>query len=84
MSDLKNESCILIPRNNLSCFKLKLGDISYIFENETNGANFKALSSKTKIIIKLSSMRDLAELNKLKEYLPEHIELEISYTHTIK
>ena len=84
MDDLKNESCILIPRNNLSCVKLKLGDISYLFENETNGTNFKALSPKTKIIIKLSSMRDLAELNKLKKYFPEHSELTINYFHTIK
>ena len=84
LSDLKNESCILIPRNNLSCIKLNLREISNIVENEINVTNFKSLSLKTKIIITLSSMDDLAELNKLKEYFPEHSELEISYTPTIK
>ena len=80
LSDLNNESCILIPKNSLSSIKLKLGDMSYIFENEINVRNFKSLSLKTKIIIKLRSMKDLAELNELKEYFPEHSELEISYT----
>ena len=84
LGDLNNESCILIPKNNLSCIKLKLGDMSYIFENEINVTNFKSLSLKTKIIVKLFSMKDLAKLNKLKEYFPEHSELEISYTPTIK
>ena len=82
--DLKIEDCILIPKNNLSCIKFDLRNISYIFENEINVANFKSLPLTTKIIIKLSSMDDLAELNKLKEYFPEHSEFEISYTSTIK
>ena len=64
LSDLKNESCILIPRNNLSCIKLSLGDISSIFENEINVTNFKSLPLKTKIVIRLSSMDDLSELKK--------------------
>ena len=80
---LKNESCILIPRNNLSCVKLILKDISYIFENEINVRNFKSFSSKTKIIIQISPMKDFAELNKLKEYFPEHSELEICYAPSI-
>ena len=84
LDDLKNESCILIPKNNLSCIKLKLGDISYIFKNEMNVTNFKSFSLKIKIVIRLTSMKDLAELNKLKEYFPEHSELVISYTSTIK
>ena len=84
LSDLNNESCILIPRNNLSCIELKLRRVSNIFENEINVTNFKSLSSKTKIIIKLYSMKDLAELNKLKEYFPEHSELKISNLITIK
>ena len=82
MGDLKIEDCILIPRNNLSCIQLDLGDMSYIFENEMNIANFKSLSLKTKIIAKLSSMNDLVELNKLKEFFPEHSELAIDYFHT--
>ena len=82
LDDLKNESYILIPRNNLSCIKLDFGELSYIFENKINGTNFKSLSLKTKIIITLFSMDDLAELNKLKEYFPEHSELEISYSPT--
>ena len=82
LDHLKNESCILIPRNNLSCIKLKLGDMSSNFENEINGRNFKSLSLKTKIITKLFSMEDLAELNKLKEYFPEHSELAIDYSFT--
>ena len=84
MSVLNNESCILIPRNNLSCIQLDLIDFANIFENIINVANFKSLSFKTKIIIQLSSMNDLAELNKLKEYFPEHSELKISYHPTIK
>ena len=83
LSDLKVEDCILIPRNNLSCLKLNLSDMSYIFENEINVTNFKSLSLKTRIIIKLSSMDDFAQLIKLKEYFPEHSELEIDYSHTI-
>ena len=82
MDDLNNESCALILRNNLSCIKLDLGDISDIFENEINVANFKSLSLKTKIIIKLSSINDLAELNELKEHFPEHSELTINYSYT--
>ena len=81
---LKNESSILIPRNNLSCIQLKLRDIFSTFENEINVTNFKSFSSKTKIIIQVFSINDLAELNKLKEYFPEHSELVISYTYTIK
>ena len=85
LGDLKNESYILIPRNNLSCIVLELRRMLSIFENEINVTYFKSYSSKTKIIIiKLSSMKDLAELNKLKEYFPVHSELEISYTPTIK
>ena len=84
LDDLKNECCILIPRNSLSCIKLNLGDISYIFENEINVTNFKSLSLKTKIIIKLSSMNDFAELNKIKDYFPEHSELSINFSDTNK
>ena len=85
LGDLKNESCILIPKNNLSCIKWNFKNISnIIFENEVNVINFKSLPLKTKIIVKLFSMKDLAELNKLKEYFPEHSELTISYTYTIK
>ena len=84
LSDLNNESCILIPRNNLSFIMLNLRNISSIFENEINVTNFKSLSLKTKIVIRLTSMEDLAELNKLKEYFPEHSELKISYCPTIK
>ena len=84
LSDLKVEDCILIPRNNLSCIKLKWRNISYIFENEINIANFKSLSLKTKIIIKLSSMDDLTKINKLKEYFPEHSELTIDFSDTNK
>ena len=82
LGDLKNENCILIPRNNLSCIRLSLGDISYIFENEINIANFKSLSLKTEIIVFLSSMNDLPQLNKLKEYFPEHSELKIHHPYT--
>ena len=82
LADLKNESCILIPRNNLSWIKLILSDIPNIFENEINVRNFKSLSFKTKIIIEISSMNDLVKLNKLKEYFPEHSELAISYSLT--
>ena len=84
LSDLKNESCILIPMNNLSCIELKLRGMSNIFENEINVTNFKSLSLKIKIVIRLTSMDDLVELNKLKEYFPEHSELKISYSPTIK
>ena len=84
LSDLNNESCILIPRNNLSCIQLDLIDFANIFENIINVANFKSLSFKTKIVIELSSIEDLAKLNKLKEYFPEHSELKISYCPTIK
>ena len=84
LDDLKIENCILIPRNKLSCIRLNLKEISNIFENKINVTNFKYLSLKTKIVIKLRSMGDLAELNKLKEYFPEHSELEISYFNTIK
>ena len=84
LGNLKKESYILIPRNNLSCIALELRRMLSIFENEINVTHFKSYSSKTKIIIKLSSMKDLAELNKLKEYFPVHSELEISYTPTIK
>ena len=77
LDDSKNERCILIPRNNLPCIKLNFRELSFIFENEINITNFKSFSSKTKIIIGLSSMDDLAELNKLKEYFPEHSELNI-------
>ena len=84
LDDLNNESCILIPRNNLSCIKLNWENISGIFENEINATNFKSLSSKTKIVIKLFTMDDIAELNKLKEYFPEHSELAINYSHTIE
>ena len=84
MGDLKNESSILIPRNNLSYIELVPRDISNIFENEINATNFKSLSLKTKIVIKLRSMEDLAELNKLKDYFPEHSELAIDYYDTIK
>ena len=83
LGDLKNESCILIPRNNLSYIQLELIDISNIFENEINVTNFKPLSLKTKII-KLYSMKDLAKLNKLKKYFPDHSEMEINYINTIK
>ena len=79
---LKVEDCILIPRNNLSCIKLNLRDISNIVENEINEIIFKSLSLKTKIIVKLFSMDDLDELNKLKKYFPEHSELEINYSDT--
>ena len=58
--------------------------MSKVFENEINGANFKSFLSKSKIIIQLSSMDDLVKLNELKEYFPEHSELEISYGPTIK
>ena len=58
--------------------------MSNIFENEINVRKFKYISLKTKITIKLSSMNDLAVLNKLKEYFPEHSELAISYEPTIK
>ena len=84
LDDLNNESCILIPKNNLSCIRLKLIRISNTLKNKINVINFKSLSLMTKIIIKISLMKDLAELNELKEYFPEHSELEISYTPTIK
>ena len=84
MDDLKYEWCILIPRNNLSCIKLNIRELSFIFENEINVTNFKSFLSKSKIIIQLSSMDDLAELNKLKEYFPEHSELTIDFPDTIK
>ena len=83
LRDLNNERCILIPNNNLSWIKLNPRNISYIFENEINEINFKSLSLKTKIIVKLFSMDDLAEINKLKDYFPEHSELELIYDHTI-
>ena len=83
LRDLNNERCILIPNNNLSRIKLNPRNISYIFENEINEINFKSLSLKTKIIVKLFSMDDLAEINKLKDYFPEHSELELIYDHTI-
>ena len=57
--------------------------MSYIFENEMNVANFKTLSLKTKIIVKLFTMDDIAEFNKLKEYFPEHSELAIDFSYTI-
>ena len=79
---LNNESCILIPKNNLSYIKLNLRDISKIFDNEINVANLKFLSLKTKIIIELFLMKDLVELNKLKEYFPEHSELAIDFSDT--
>ena len=82
LSDLDNESCILIPRNNLSCIKLNWENISNIFENEINTTNCKSLSSKIKIVIKLFSMNDLAELNKIKEFFPEHSELTIDFPDT--
>ena len=63
---------------------LNLRNISSIFENEINVTNFKSLSLKTKIVIKLTSMDELAKLNELKEYFPEHSELAIDYSHTIK
>ena len=84
LGELNNESCILIPRNNLSRIKWNFKNMSNIFENEINVTNFKSLSLNTKIIIQLSSMEGLAELNKLKDYLPEHSELEVSYSPTIK
>ena len=84
LDDLKKESCILIPRNNLSCIKWNFENISNTLENGINVANFKSLSLKTKIIIEVSSMNDLAELNKLKECFPDHSELKISYSDTIK
>ena len=84
LSDLKVGDCILIPKNNLSCIRLRLKDISNIFENEINVTNFKSLSSKIKIIFRLYTMDELAELNKLKEYFPVHSELKISYFPTIK
>ena len=83
LGNLNNESCILISRNNLSWIKLKWRNIFNIFKNEINVINFKSLSLKTKIVIELSSMKNLAELNKLKEYFPEHSELAISYFDTI-
>ena len=84
LGELNNESCILIPRNNLSRIKWNFKNMSNIFENEINVTNFKSLSLNTKIIIQLSSMEGLAELNKLKDYFPEHSELEVSYSPTIK
>ena len=84
LNDLKNESCILISRNNLSCIKLNIKKIVYIFENEISVTNFKSLSLKTKIIIEIFSMNDLALLNELKEYFPEHSELAIDYSDTMK
>ena len=63
---------------------LNLRNISSIFENEINVTNFKSLSLKTKIVIRLKSMEDLSEINKLKEYFPEHSELAIDYFYTIK
>ena len=84
LGDLNNESCILIPRNNLSCIKWNFKNISYTFKNKINVVNFKSLSSKTKIIIKLFSMRDLAKLNKIKKYFPKHSELAIDYSDTMK
>ena len=83
LGELNNESCILIPRNNLSRIKWNFKNMSNIFENEINVTNFKSLSLNTKIIIQLSSMEGLAELNKLKDYFPEHSELEVSYSPTI-
>ena len=84
MGDLNNECCILIPNNNLSCIKLNLKNFESIFENEISVTNFKFLSFKTTIIVKLLSMDDFVELNKLKEYFPEHSELEINlYTNII-
>ena len=80
LSDLKVEDCILIPRNNLSCISLNLRNISNIFENKINVTFFKSLLLKTKIIIKLCSMKDIVKLNELKEFFPEHSELEIRYT----
>ena len=82
MDDLKVDDCILIPKNNLSYIKLNLKNFANILENEINIANFKSLSLKTKIIIEICSMEDLAELNKLKEYFPEHSELEIDFSDT--
>ena len=82
LGDLKNKNYILFPRNNLSSIKLNLRDMSCIFKNKINVTNFKSLSLKTKIDIKLFSMNDLTELNKLKEYIPEHSELAIEYSHT--
>ena len=84
LGNLKNDSCILIPKNNLSCIRLNLRNIYNIFENEFSITNFKSLSSNTKIIIELFSMEDLAKLYKLKEYFPEHSELKIEYGPTIK
>ena len=81
---LKNESCILIPKNKLSYINLNLINIFNIFGNEINVRNFKSLSLKTKIIIELSSMDDLSELNKLKEYFPDHSELTIDFSDTNK
>ena len=82
LDDLNNESCILIPKNSLSGIQLDLRDTSSIFANEISVKNFKSLSSKTKIIIELSSMDDLAKLNKIKEYFPEHSELKIGFPDT--
>ena len=82
LDDLKVDDCILIPKNNLSYIKLNLKNFANILENEINIANFKSLSLKTKIIIEICSMEDLAELNKLKEYFPEHSELEIDFSDT--
>ena len=84
LDDLNNESCILIPRNNLLCIKLNLRDMYKIFENEINVRNFKSLSLKTKIIIEISTIKELVELNKLKEYIPEHSELAIYFSNTNK
>ena len=84
MDDLNSENCILIPRNNLSYIKWNFKNIFNIFENEINLINFKSLSLKTKIVIELSSIDELAELSKLKEYFPVHSELKINYSGTIK
>ena len=83
LGDLEIESCILIPRNNLSFIMLNWRNISSIVENEINVINFKSLSLKTKIVITLFSMDHLAKLNKLKEYFPEHSELAIDFSYTI-
>ena len=83
LGDLNNKSCTLIPSNNLSLIRLDLRDISNIFKNEINNTNFKKLLLKTKTIVCLYSMDELAELNELSAYFLEHSELVIDDSETI-
>ena len=87
MINSKCENYFIITVNSLSEIRLNASKFTRLLSNELNKKYFSALSSSTKIVISLESLKEIVKFNEMSSYVPKHCELQFyvsvySYLYT--